>query len=173
MKQPPEEGPLHLRVGMSLFPSQSKAIDQVMSQLADRCPAQFILLADTSGLLITMQGERLAINPVGLAALIAADMSASQEIARVTGQYQSYQLTMREGEKNNTFIVESGPYLVLFVQLSREVPLGWARLLIIEAAQQLAEILRKTPDQLDYSSFGLSDEKLANAIDKSLDSLWS
>lgn len=169
---------LNLRVGVTIYPSQDKAIDLALAALQERCPAQFILLADTSGQLVSTQGERGALDLVALSSLIAGDLAASQEIARLTGQYQNCQLVLREGRQSNSFIVEVGRYLVLFVRVSTDVPLGWARLLIQETSAQIAEIMAATPDLADEMSreAGIEDISKAgfsDAVGDALDSLWT
>jgi hypothetical protein len=100
-------------------------------------------------------------------------MAASQEIARMTGQYQSCQMVLREGPKVNTFISEAGPYLLLLTQVSSEVPLGWARLLIREAGQQVAKIVSTPPEIVpDLKLGGLGEGNLSTSIDDALDSMW-
>ncbi|NPV56008.1 MAG: hypothetical protein HPY76_04930 [Anaerolineae bacterium] len=164
---------LYLRAGITIFPSQDKAIEEVLVNLLERCPAQHILLLDSSGLLINSLGGGKDTNPVSLASLIAADLAASKEIANLTRQYNNCQLVMREGERTNTFIVEAGQYLILFVQLSKDVPLGWARLMINETANQIADIIKKTPETAEQSSIGTTDEDLSSQIDDSINDLWS
>ncbi|MCE1253408.1 MAG: roadblock/LC7 domain-containing protein [Anaerolineae bacterium] len=164
---------LNLRVGISIFPSQYSAIQDLISELKERCPAQFILLADSSGLSVLTHGSHGNTDLTVLGSLVAADMAASREIARATGQYKSYQLIMREGEKTSNFIAEAGEHLLLFVQVSFETPIGWARLLIRETCQQIAKIITTEPDLVDQLDLGLDDEKLNDAVGDALGSLWS
>lgn len=164
---------LNLRVGATIFPEQDQAIERVLNELKERCPTQFILLADISGQLVSTSGERGPIDLVALSSLIAGDMAASQEIAKMTGQYQNYQMVLRECPQSNSFIVEAGRYLVLFVRVSTDVPIGWARLLIQETGRQIAEIMSITPDQVDDLSLGLSEQNLSDAVGDALDSLWA
>jgi predicted regulator of Ras-like GTPase activity (Roadblock/LC7/MglB family) len=173
MTEPNWDNVINLRIGVSIYPSQDKAIDKVLGDLLERCPAQFILVTDTSGLIVSAKGERGAIDVVALGSLIAGDLAASQEIARITGQYQNYQFVMREGTKVTTLISEAGRYLVLFVQISADVPMGWARILIREASRQLSEIMEQPPDNTENLDLGLDDEKLANLIGDSFDAMWT
>jgi predicted regulator of Ras-like GTPase activity (Roadblock/LC7/MglB family) len=173
VNQPDWDETLNLRVGVTIYPEQDKAIGQVLAELKERCPAQFILLADTSGQLVSIHGERGTTDIVGLSALIAGDMAASQEIAMMTGQYQSYQLVLREGKQVSTFVAEAGKYLLLFVQVSAEIPLGWARLLIRETGRQVGLIVETPPEVTEKLDLGLSDEKLIDAFGDAMDSLWT
>lgn len=162
-----------LHVGPTLYPSQSQAIDGVLSELLERCPAQFILLVDASGMLLAVQGNCVQADLVALSSLIAGDMAASQEIARMTGQYHTCQMVMREGQKSNTFTTDIGQHMILFMQIATDVPLGWARLLIRETGRQVAEIAAAPPETVEKLEIGLSDQKLSDMVDQALDNLWT
>ena len=162
----------NLRSGITIFTDQDNAIDDLLTELVTRCPAKLVLLIDVSGQIVSAQGDRGDINLVALGSLIAGDLAASQEIARLTQQYQNYQLIMREGPHANTFIAEAGHNLVLFVQVSNEVPLGWARLLITNAAHQLEAIMNAPPESVGDLNLGLDDENLEESFSNALDALW-
>ncbi len=163
---------LNIRVGLTIYPSQDKAIEQALLLLKDRCPAQFILLADSSGQLISIQGERGSLDVVALSALVAGDVAASHEIAAMTNQLDSCQMVLREGKKSSSFTCEAGKYMVLFVQIPGETPLGWARILIRETAEKIAEIVDRLPDPEDHLAAGLNDMPLDASLDSAIDSLW-
>jgi predicted regulator of Ras-like GTPase activity (Roadblock/LC7/MglB family) len=167
------EGLTTMRNGCTIYPAQEDAIEKLLAEFMQQCPARFALLTDTSGLVITAHGERGAVDLIALASLVAGDTAASQEIARLTGQYQNYQLVLREGTKTNTFIVEAGRFLVLFVQVSMDIPLGWARLLIRETGRQCAEIIATPPDEIEELKLGLDGARLSDMIGESLDSMWT
>ncbi len=164
---------ISLGSGITIFPSHEKALDKILVELADRCPAPFILLAEVSGQLVSVQGERGDQDLVALASLVAGDLAASQEIARLTGEYKSYQLILREGQKFNTFISEAGRHLILFVQVARDVPLGWGRLLIQEAARQISEVLTTPAEDVDTLKLGLEGDKLSDLVEDAFDAMWT
>ncbi len=164
--------PLDLPSGITLYPSQDEAIDRLLNAFLQRCPAEFAMLAESSGQILSVLGDRTTGDLAALGSLVAGDLAASQEIARLTGQYQNFQLILREGPKANSFIAEAGPHLVLFVRVSKEVPLGWARLLIHETSRQVGEIVSTRPDDVARLDLGLSDEKIAGLVGSGLDSLW-
>jgi predicted regulator of Ras-like GTPase activity (Roadblock/LC7/MglB family) len=172
MTSPNIKKPIDLPSGVTLYPSQDQAIDRVLNELKQKCPAQFVLLAEVSGQILSALGERGEINLVALGSLIAGDLAASQEIARLTDQYQNYQLILREGANANTFISEAGPHLVLFVRVDKEIPIGWARLIIHEASRQLSDVVSAPPEEVTKLDLGLDDEKLSALVGDSLDSIW-
>jgi predicted regulator of Ras-like GTPase activity (Roadblock/LC7/MglB family) len=165
----PSENKVTLHAGVSIFPSQAKAMDRVVSELAERSLTAFVLVTDVSGQLVTSKGDSDKRHLLALAALVAEDLAAGQEIGRITGEYKSCQLALREGEKFNTFIAEAGLFLVVFILLAREVPLGWARMLIQEAARHIAEIISTPSDEISNLKIGLDDENLQNIIGDAFD----
>jgi predicted regulator of Ras-like GTPase activity (Roadblock/LC7/MglB family) len=150
--------PADFPVDVILYPDHDKAIRKVLEELAKKCPTQFVLLAGVSGQPIAYEGEKGETN---------------QEMARLTDQYQSYQMILREGRQSTIFLSEAGPFMILFVRVDHEVPLGWARMLILETCRQLADIASARPDELSGLDLGLREERLSSLIGDRLDSIWS
>lgn len=175
-------GFLQLRSGLTIYPSQDRAIDEVLRDLAQKLPAQFVLLTDVSGQIISIRGDRSKVGePVALGSLVAGDLAASREIARMLGEYGAYQMVLREGKEGHTFIAEAGPYMALLVKVGTDVPLGWARMLILQAAQRLAAIVDALPEELQQQENTPqtlhealdTDEDMADLFGDALNSLWS
>ncbi len=172
MKKTKDNIPMEMPSGLSLSPSQDQAINRILSDLLDKCPAQFILLAELSGQLISFHGEKGKTDLDALGALIAGDLAASQEIAHLTDQYQHAQLILREGPETTSFISEVGHQMVLYVRINKDVPIGWARLVIREVSRTLAEVMSMPPEEVEKLDLDLSEEKLSALIDGNLDSIW-
>ncbi len=172
-------GFMHLRGGLSLYPAQNQAIQDLLADLFQKLPARLILLAETSGQVISFQvggtqGEASDRDPVSLGALVAADLAASQEIARLTGDYQSFQLILRQGPHSHIFIAEAGHSLALLVQVASSVPMGWARMLILETAHRLAEILTQPPPEPTQPGSNVQPQgDLTEIVSDALDALWT
>ncbi len=163
-----------LRSGLTLYPEHQQELDQLIGKLVEKVPAKFVLLTDVTGQVISARGEKNNIDLVALASLVAGDLAASQEIARLTGEYEDYQLILREGQVSHTFIGEAGRYLALMVQVSQEVPLGWARMLIKQVSQELMmAVSREVAPPLETTNQPvLDDENLSGLFDDALDDLW-
>jgi predicted regulator of Ras-like GTPase activity (Roadblock/LC7/MglB family) len=162
-----------LRCGLILTPAQDQAIDKILSSLMEKIPAQYILLTDNSGQLITFFGKREQADPVALGALVASDLVASQEMSHIMGEYQNYQLILREGPEVNTWIIDAGMYLVLMFKVSSSVPLGWTRLVIRRAAELIAKTVETPAETIDDEKQPIfNQEEFTEQIDKSLDELW-
>jgi predicted regulator of Ras-like GTPase activity (Roadblock/LC7/MglB family) len=173
------EGCYTLRSGITIYPSQNRAISQALANLTHKAPARFILLADVTGQIVSTRGEQSDIDLVALGSLMAGDLAASQEIARLTGEYQDYQMILREGTQMHTFISEAGHHLALLVQVSNEVPLGWARVIIRRASQEIEDIVANPPQEAKQSNIEeqldpiLIEDELADLFSDALDDLWS
>ncbi len=167
-----------LRSGITLYPSQNQSINKLLGDLIKKVPAQFVLLADVTGQIVSVRGEQNKIDLIALGSLVAGDLAASQEIARITGQYQDFQVILREGKHTNSFILETGTHLALFVQVTHDVPLGWARMVILNTAKDITDILTTTPPEVEQNQTTASsqplfdDEKLPDLFNDALDDLW-
>ena len=165
----------YLRSGLRINPTQHEAINHLLAELLGKTPATFTLLTDVTGQVVSTAGDQSGINLVALASLVAGDLAASQEIARLTGQLGAYQMVLREGQNAHTFISEAGDHLALLVQVSTEVPLGWARMTIRQAARQLAEIVAAPPEkEADNppSELDITADSLPDLFDEALGDLW-
>ena len=162
-----------LRGGFTIYTGQETALEELMKELVKRIQPLFIMVADTAGQPILKNGELDKNKLLALGSLVAGDLAASQETAKIVGQYESYQLIIREGLESNLFISEIGNELILLCLVPTRTPLGWSRLLVKETAKQIAEII-KTPDsEIESLNLGLDDEKLADLYGDSLCSIWN
>lgn len=178
------QGFYKLRSGLCVAPQQNEEFERLTTELLGQVPARFVLLVDVAGQVVLAKGDHEGVNLIMLGSLVAGDLAASQEIARLMGQYQEYQIVLREGEKFNTIIVEAGHHLALLVQVEREVPLGWARMLIKRTGQQLAEVTAVAdnagmglamPPEEETAVFTLDEDDdlaLSDMFSDALDDLW-
>jgi len=169
---PEHQMKIDLPNNVTIYPSQDKEIDKVLKNLIENCPAQFALLTEVSGQLISVMGERNKVDPVALASLIAGDMAASQEIAQIIGQYKHCQLVVREGTGSNILVTEAGEQLILFVQVEKSVPIGWARLMIMEASDKILKIMTTAPNEEEKIAYEVQSSDLSGWVDDALNSLW-
>ena len=154
------------------LPPHMYVIEQTLSYLFSRVPAEFLLLLDTTGQSISACGNNKDVDLSVLGALIAGDLAASQQIARITGEYRNYQMVLREGDLTNIFITDAGEHLILFVQVPSDIPLGWARMLIREAARRLGETV-SSPLHNMILGVELRHQDLADQFDHAIGDLLS
>jgi hypothetical protein len=155
---------IKLRSGFSLSVHQITLIEGELRHLYEMIPAKYILLVDTSGQYVTSVGEKGGVDPAIMGSLIAADLAASQEIARLTEEYQDYQMVLREGKK-----------LILLVLFTKETPLGWARKLIQKSSTTIFEytnIPQPTNNQIRTSEDRNSGGDLPELFNNALDQIW-
>lgn len=162
-----------LRSGITLTPKQYERLDRLVSELAANTPAQTALLVDVTGQVVLAKGMSPQTNLAALGSLVASDLAASQEIARLTGEYEEYQLVLREGRSSHTLIIPAGQYLALLVQVAPDTPLGWARLLIRKTARQIADTAATGHSTSVPETEALLQDNLADMFDDALDNLWS
>ncbi len=160
-----------LKSGGGVFPAQYQALRLVLLDLIQKTSARLVLLADTSGQIVALEGEQSHINVVALGALVAGDLAASQEIARLCGEYQDSQMVLREGQRFHTFIAEAGCSLVLLAQVPSGMPLGWARMVIQKTAGRLADIVTLPLGSVESEEWDSNQETLPDLFSDALDSL--
>lgn len=171
-KNSPETGKT-LRNGITIFSIQEEAIKKLVDELQGKLETLFVTVADTAGQCIFTTKELEANKLNALGSLLAGDLSASKELAKITGQYDLSQLIIREGIESTLFISEAGPDLLLLVIVSMQVPIGWSRILIKETARQVSEIVQTPVSELDLLNLGLDDEKLSDLYEDSLNNIWN
>jgi len=161
------------RNGFTIYSGQESALQKLVNELEKRIQSLFILVADIAGQPILSSGDFDQKKLLALGSLVAGDLAASQETAKIIGQYGTYQLIIREGLESNLFISEIGQELILMCLVSSRTPLGWARLLIRETARQIAAIIQTPDEKLEDLDLGLNDEKLADLYGDSLNNIWN
>lgn len=162
----------HLSGGATIYPEHMSLIENVLSDLVLNVPVLFALLTDTAGQNISWDGAIGETNLVFLGALIASDLAASMEIARVTGEYQNHNMILHEGKTSHTFISGAGPHLVLFVKVLSEIPLGWSRKYIREAVSKMEEIIGEGKAKRSGKEMGFDSNGFQDKLDHALEDLW-
>ncbi len=170
--------PFEIRSGEHIASLQFEEMTRLADGLLHAIQARMVIIIDLSGQVITARGMYQEVDLVILGALVAGDLAASQEIARLMGAYRDYQLVTREGAGTTTFIADAGEHFALFVQIGDEVPIGWARVKIRHTAEQLAAIpVTPSEDGFGMIASELMDDgettDLSDLFGQALDDLWS
>jgi predicted regulator of Ras-like GTPase activity (Roadblock/LC7/MglB family) len=165
-----------LRTGIGIADDQNQALIELLTTVWQKIPAKLALLVDTAGQLLSVKGETEHIDLVMLSSLIAGDIAASQEISRLVGEYDDYQIVLREGNQSHILICEAGEHLALLVQVDQNVPLGWARMWVLETAKRMTSIIEtavaiESPILLDEEE-DISAEEFSDLFGDALDDLW-
>lgn len=160
------------RSGLILTLDQLQGINKFLTKLLETIPAKYILLVDNSGQIVQNQGDFGGADTAILGSLIAADLAASQEIARLSGEYQDFQMILREGEKTQIIISEAGKSLTFLVSFRKEIPLGWARKLIQKVAQEIANISEQAIESKPDLETDTTKGDLPDLFTDALDQIW-
>jgi predicted regulator of Ras-like GTPase activity (Roadblock/LC7/MglB family) len=159
------------RNGLVLSDEQIRQISLNLSELGDRIPARYLLVVESTGQFVTEWGDRRDSDPVSLGALMAGDVLATLEMARQTGEDSAYQMILREGRQETAFLTPVDRHLIILALVSRNVPIGWARLLLYYTAEHLARLVEWQETE-PLPELDLSQENLCELFGEELDSLW-
>lgn len=118
-------------------------VEQHLGRLYDKTGATCVLLIDISGQLISYQGTTEGVDLAGLAALVASDMAAVTEMARLVGERDQFKLLFHEGENYNVLISTVGRSFLLAVIFKTSVRIGLVRLFTRETVTGLLEVVEK------------------------------
>jgi predicted regulator of Ras-like GTPase activity (Roadblock/LC7/MglB family) len=151
----------------SVLPAQFlEDVEQQLSRFHERTGVTIVLFISDSGQLISYKGDTENLDLTGLAALIAGDMAAISEMARLIGERERFKLLFHEGETFNilTSAVMGSYYLVSI--FGTNVQIGLVRLFSKETVNTLQSLIAQievTGDQaapivdVDFSN-SLADE---------------
>lgn len=90
-------------------------IERILTQLYDLTRAQCVLLADAHGRLLGLKGQPQEIDPSLMAALAAANVTATTELLRQIGGEETGGAWLREGKRINVYLFDVAGSLVLIV----------------------------------------------------------
>lgn len=160
-----------LRSGWMLDDVQSDQITKALHKLGESISARYLLLVDSVGQMVVEWGASAAFDPISLGALAASDMLATTAMAQMMGEGDGFQSVLREGRENNVFLTQAGPAFVLVSLVSRDVPTGWARILIQRTTAYLADVLADGK-QGPLPELTFDQENVSNFCETAIDDLW-
>lgn len=171
MNNPP--GSHQVPTRLMLFSHHEQAIDRVLDELRRKVPARLAMIVSRDGQFVSASREGgRDLDLVALGSLVAGDLAASQRIAELTGIYEEHQVIVREGRDGLTLVSDAGPHLVLFILAPGHVPVGWLRLLGLEAGRRLAQIAASPLADEVPADVHLDEKSLADQFDQALGDLW-
>jgi hypothetical protein len=147
-------------------------LGDLLAELVEQVPSRFVMVLDGAGQSLVWRGDAAGQNIVTLSSLVAADLAASREIGRLSGETQDYHMILREGERTHTFICAAGSRLIVFAMVPTEVPLGWSRRLILDAARRIETIPSRVIETAPPSSSGRGLPSLADDLSRAIEGLW-
>ncbi len=116
-------------------------VEQILSWFYEKTGVAIVLLIDISGQLISYKGNAQGIDITSLSALVASDMAAVNEIARLIGEENRFKLLFHEGETHNILVsVVRGNFLMVTI-FSASVQIGLVRLFSKETMNKLLKLV--------------------------------
>jgi predicted regulator of Ras-like GTPase activity (Roadblock/LC7/MglB family) len=116
-------------------------IEHQLGRLFVKTGANCVLLIDTSGQLLSYNGSAEGVSLVNLAALVASDMAAVSEMARLIGERNRFKLLFHEGEEQHVLIAAVRGSFLLAIIFKTNIPIGLVRLFARETANQLFRLV--------------------------------
>ncbi len=141
-------------------------IDTILQQLYWDTEAQCLLVADTSGQLVSVLGQT-EMNTAVLSALAAGNLAATKEMARLVGEQARFKLLLHEGEKQSIYLSDIGEEMILITVFGNQIPIGLVRWGIQVAVRKLMEII--TEARADKQEL---PTELRNSLADGLNSSW-
>ncbi len=154
--------------GLQIYPEHVAALETILHETKEAAKADLVLLTDRSGQCISYIGSNLSVDLAVLGSLLAGHIASSQEIARVLKDEEDQEVLVREGKKYNLLSARAGSQLLLLALTSKHVPMGWARVCVLKAIEQLGLIpftsLSKRPEQMEEPDLESLDQQIGQAL---------
>ncbi len=139
-----------------LSEEEADEVYNTVKQLADQTGARCTLLISTAGHLIAQAGMIEGIDIDALAALVAANVAAMAEIARLLESKAAFKSFFQEGEEFNIYSHIVSTEAILIVVASPEVKTGLIWFYARRTAEEMQEILKDMPplsmEELDIAA---------------------
>lgn len=146
---PPEPAPIAMRItpgsrgalGRSYSDRQIEAMRLALKELVLSPDVLCAVLADMSGIVLTHWSRQRDINVTVVAALAAGNSLALAEISRNLGQQHPGHLVIHEGQDQSILMAHMDE-LLLLLAIGPNASLGWARIAILRACEEVLRIAR-------------------------------
>jgi predicted regulator of Ras-like GTPase activity (Roadblock/LC7/MglB family) len=147
---------------------QIERITKVLDELQIKTRANYAFLADVSGQLIQVRGRIGSTDMVALAALVAGDLAATNEIARRIGEPSKFRVLLHEGDSNNIYLSQVGDSFLLAVVFASDIQIGLVRLFGKRAVDELTGLRSEFESAIDDSP-AIVEADFGALIDQELD----
>ena len=159
----------------TLFESDFRTIDQVLSELLERTNALSVHLVDRSGQLITTAGRTGDFDATAFASLIAADFTANAELATLLGE-PGVEAVVSEGRQRSVHSCLLADRVIMCTVFDRRSTLGLVRFRAARATRELDPVFRGLFEKIGVGEPAMTaagpDEAFASAAAQELDALF-
>ncbi len=143
-------------------------LEACLERLLRGSRALSVLLADMTGHLINEKGSNEGLDTVSLAALAAANMAATTEMARQIGEAASFSYLLHKGQRRHVYISAVGQTLLLIIIFDEATQVGSVRIFAELAAGELLQ-MSPAPELGLEKATTVRDRRFANGLTDELD----
>ncbi len=163
-----------VRTNWKVFEEDYWAINAIMKELLSNSNSASVLLLDKTGQLISSVGEEPDFDMHSFASLCAADFEANAQLAQLIGE-KDFSTLYHQGSNESMYLARVENDIILVVLFDKRTTLGLVRLRVKKAVDNLATVIRRLYDKLEYENEELSefDEEFAAEAELEIDSLFS
>ena len=131
--------------------SEYQRLRGILAKTQKDLHADLVLLIDRAGHEIASEGVGLTADHTALASLAAANLAATQELARLVGE-TDFSIIYHQGRHRSIHISDVARHLSLVLVFDDAVSMGMVRWKVKRATASLDEILQRIPAKLKPAS---------------------
>lgn len=163
-----------VRTNWKVFEEDYWAINTIMKELLSNSNSASVLLLDKTGQLISTVGDEPDFDMHSFASLCAADFEANAQLAQLIGE-KDFSTLYHQGSNESMYLARVEKDIILVVLFDKRTTLGLVRLRVKKAVDNLATVIRRLYDKLEYENEELTefDEEFAAEAELEIDSLFS
>lgn len=161
--------------GIDLSARQMENVDKCLERLHWETEAQYVLLADITGQLISERGTTGKMNTAVLSALAAGELAATKEMASLVGEQARFRMVLHEGWQSSVYLSDVGEEMLLITVFSNNIPIGMVRVFTKEIVTELMDVVAQPESDVDKRADDLSDfdTLLADELNTSFSESWN
>jgi predicted regulator of Ras-like GTPase activity (Roadblock/LC7/MglB family) len=163
-----------VRTNWKVFEEDYWAINTTLQELLQNSNATSVLLLDKTGQMIASLGEEPQFDLHSFASLCAADFEANAQLAQLIGE-KDFATLYHQGSNESMYLARVAKDIILVILFDKRTTLGLVRLRTKKAVDNLATVITRLYDKLEYENEELKefDEEFAAEAEVEIDSLFS
>jgi predicted regulator of Ras-like GTPase activity (Roadblock/LC7/MglB family) len=148
-----EHLPLMSPNNIVLYEAEYLRLKSILAMTQRDLRAELILLIDRSGQQIAFEGPARGIDLTALASLAAANIAATDGLARLVGE-PDFSILFHQGKRRSIHISDVSKKFSLVVVFDDSISLGMVRLRVKRATAYLDEVFRGFQRKTETTGFG-------------------